>query len=264
VAVIERAERPPAATRATIVGRVFCRANSGSTWVYHAGMVNRASSVLLTLLALLCPPAWAQEYASRPVAIVVPYTGGTTPDLTARLIAERLQQNLAQPVRVENRPGANGNIGAALVARSAPDGYTLLLADTALVTINQYVYRRLSFTAEHDLVPVAGLVESSQRLLVNAELPVASLPEFIDFARTANPPLAYASIGIGSPFHLAMERLQRMAGIALLHVPYKGGVQAAAAAAAAERVNDFETPGRIYLVSKDRVSCWRRSPVWVG
>jgi len=189
---------------------------------------------LLTLLALLCPPAWAQEYASRPVAIVVPYTGGTTPDLTARLIAERLAQNLAQPVRVENRPGANGNIGAALVARSAPDGYTLLLADTALVTINQYVYRRLSFNAEHDLVPVAGLVESSQRLLVNAELPVASLPEFIDFARTANPPLAYASIGIGSPFHLAMERLQRMAGIALLHVPYKGGVQAAAAAAAGE------------------------------
>ena len=197
-------------------------------------MGNGASGVLLTMLVLLGPPAWAQEYASRPIAIVVPYASGATPDLTARLIAEQLAQNLKQPVRVENRPGANGNIGAALVARSAPDGYTLLLADTALVTVNPYVYKGLSFNAEHDLVPVAGLLESSQRLLVNAELPVASLPEFIDFARKADPPLAYASIGIGSPFHLTMERLKRMAGIALLHVPYKGGVQAAAAAASGE------------------------------
>jgi len=202
--------------------------------IYHAGMVKWARAVLLTLPVLLCPPAWAQEYPSRPVTIVVPYAGGATPDLAARLIAERLAQNLKRPVIVENRPGANGNIGAALVARSAPDGYTLLLADTALVTINPYVYRRLPFNAEHDLVLVAGLVESSQRLLVNAELAVASLPELIEFARTADPPLTYASTGIGSPFHLTMERLKRMAGIALLHVPYRGGVQAATAAASGE------------------------------
>ena len=192
------------------------------------------SALLVALVGAATVPAWAQDYASRPVVIVVPYAPGGTPDLAARLIAERLAASLAQPVRVENRPGANGTIGAGLVARSAPDGYTLLVADVALVTINPYLYRKLPYDTERDLVAVAGLVENTQRLLVNAGLPVESVMDFVELARRSDPPLAYASPGIGSPFHITMERLKRIAGIALLHVPYRSSTDAAAAAAAGD------------------------------
>lgn len=188
----------------------------------------------LLAFCLLAGGALAQDYPARPVTIVVPYPGGSAPDLVARLVAEKLSPALGQPVRVEVRPGSNGNIGAAAVAQSAPDGYTLLLAENALLAINPYIYRPLPFNAERDLIPVAPLGESMLFLAVNAALPVVNLLEFVDYARRASPPLAYASAGVGSQLHISMERLRRAAGLELLHVPYRGSPQAVAAAIAGD------------------------------
>jgi len=176
----------------------------------------------------------AAGLSPRSVLIVVPYAAGAAPDLVARILAEKLAIALGQPVRVENRPGASGSIGGASVARSAPDGETLLVADSALLTVNSLIYRSSSFDAARDLAPVAGLVESSVFLLVAADLPVNSVQEFVEYARRTRPPLAYATTGIGSAFHLTFEHFKSRAGIDLLHVPYKTLSQAAAAAAVGE------------------------------
>lgn len=184
----------------------------------------------LAACVLVAGTAPAQDYPSRALTIIVPYASGSVPDLVARVVAEKLAPALGQPVRVEARPGSNGNIGAAAVAQSAPDGYTLLVAEGTLLTVNPYVYRNLPFNAERDLTPVAPLGESTLFLAVNAALPIVSLPEFVAHARRATTPLAYASAGVGSQPHVAMERLRLVAGIVLLHVPYRTSPQAVAAA----------------------------------
>jgi tripartite-type tricarboxylate transporter receptor subunit TctC len=196
-------------------------------------MLLRSTLALLFALALQSDGV-AQAFPSRPVVIVVPYAAGGAPDFVARILAEKLTDSLGQPVHVENRPGASGNIAAANVAQSAPDGHTLLIGDNALLTISPFVHRSDSFNAVRDLVPVAALVESSVLLLVSADLPVTTLQEFVDYARRARPPLAYGTTGVGSGFQLTFEQLKRQAGIDLLHVPYRSLTQAAAAAATGE------------------------------
>ena len=150
-------------------------------------MLWRSTIVLLLALALQADGV-AQSFPSKPIVIVVPYAAGGAPDLVARILAEKLTASLGQPVRVENRPGASGNIAAANVAQSAPDGHTLLIGDNALLTISPFVYHNDSFNALRDLVPAAALVESSVLLLVSADLPVTTLQEFVDYARRARPP----------------------------------------------------------------------------
>jgi tripartite-type tricarboxylate transporter receptor subunit TctC len=191
-------------------------------------------TIALLLALALQPDGVAQAFPARPIVIVVPYAAGGAPDFVARILAEKLTASLGQPVRVDNRPGASGNIAAANVAQSAPDGHTLLIGDNALLTISPFVYRNDSFNAVRDLVPVAALVESSVLLLVSADLPVTTLQEFVDYARRARPPLAYGTTGVGSGFQLTFEQLKRQAGIDLLHVPYRSLTQAAAAAATGE------------------------------
>ncbi len=176
--------------------------------------------------------AWAQ-FPSRPVTIIVPIPPGGAPDIAARVLADRLGQTLGQPVVVENRAGANGNIANELVAKAQPDGYTLGLLADSQIAINPHLYK-MSIDTLRDLAPVSPVAVNQFVLTVNPSLPVKTFPEFIEHARKANPPLAYASGGNGSQHHLTMEMLKQRAGINLLHVPYKGGAPAAAATVAGD------------------------------
>ena len=148
--------------------------------------------------------------------------GGAT-DTLARVFAPKLGEVLGQPVIVENRPGSNGNMASEATARAAPDGHTLLLCADAQIVIGPHLYAKMPLDTLKDLEPVATLASTQMILSVSPALPVKNLQEFLDYARRAQPPLAYASIGNGSQHHLVMEMLKARAGIDLLHVPFKGG-----------------------------------------
>jgi tripartite-type tricarboxylate transporter receptor subunit TctC len=181
----------------------------------------------------LCAAAWA-EYPARPIRLLVPNPPGGATDTIARVVAPRLGDALGQPVVVENRPGSNGNLSSELAARSAPDGYTLLLGQDSQIVISPHLYPNLPVDTLKDLAPVATLVTTQMVLTVNPSLPVKDFREFLEYARHARPPLAYASIGNGSQHHLTMEMLKARAGIPLVHVPYKGGGPATVALLAGE------------------------------
>jgi tripartite-type tricarboxylate transporter receptor subunit TctC len=192
-----------------------------------------AAAALAAALLAFSVLAWGQ-YPSRPVRIVVTIPPGGAPDLTARIVGDRIAPGLGQPVVIENRPGSNGNIAAELVAKSPPDGHTLLLGADSLVAINPHVYSRMPIDMQRDLVPVASLVSNMFVLSVNPSLPVKTFQEFIEYARQASPPLHYASGGNGSQHQFMMEALKQRAGINLVHVPYKGGAPATTATVAGE------------------------------
>jgi tripartite-type tricarboxylate transporter receptor subunit TctC len=173
------------------------------------------------------------QFPSRPITILVPIPPGGAPDIAARVIGQKLSENVGQPVVVENRAGANGNIATDLVAKAQPDGHTLGLLADSQITINPHLYK-MPLDTLRDLTPVTPVAVNQFVLTVNPSLPVRTFPEFIEFARKANPPLAYASGGNGSQHHLTMEMLKQRAGINLLHVPYKGGAPAATATVAGD------------------------------
>src|SRR3989442_13303570 len=194
----------------------------------------RLSRVAPALLLFLCAAAaWAQ-YPSRPIRLLVPNPPGGATDTIARVVAPRLGEALGQPVVVENRPGSNGNLSSELAARAAPDGYTLLLGQDSQIVISPHLYANLPVDTLKDLAPVSTLVTTQMVLSSNPALPVKNLQEFLEYARRANPPLAYASIGNGSQHHLTMEMPKTRAGIELIHVPYKGGGPATLALLAGE------------------------------
>jgi len=188
--------------------------------------------VLFLLLSLLTSAAAAQ-FPSRAITIIVPIPPGGAPDIAARVVAQKLSESVGQAVVVENRAGANGNIANELVAKAPPDGHTLGLLADSQITINPHLYK-MPIDTLRDLTPVIPVAVNQFVLTVNPALPVRTFPEFIEFARKANPPLAYASGGNGSQHHLTMEMLKLRAGINLLHVPYKGGAPAATATVAGD------------------------------
>jgi tripartite-type tricarboxylate transporter receptor subunit TctC len=190
-------------------------------------------ALLFILLAL--PAAAAAQFPSRQITLIVPIPPGGAPDIAARLIGQKLSESLGQPVVVENRTGANGNIASDLVAKAPPDGYTLGLLADSQITINPHLYK-MPLDTLRDLTPVATVAANQFVLTVHPSLPVRTFPEFIDLARKTNPPLAYASGGNGSQHHLTMEMLKQRAGINLLHVPFKGGAPAATATVAGDTV----------------------------
>ena len=153
----------------------------------------------------------------------MPIPPGGAPDVAARLIGQYLSESLGQPVVIENRTGANGNIAGEAVAKAAPDGYTLLLAADSGIVINPHVYAKMPFDPLKDLVPISSVATNQFILAINPKVPAKTLPEFVDYARKANPPLAFASGGVGSQQHFAMELLKQRAGINLLSVTYRGG-----------------------------------------
>jgi len=194
----------------------------------------RLAAAVLATVALAFACAAAAQYPSRPIRIVTSTAPGGAPDIVARVIGEKLAAGLGQPVVTEYRAGSNGNIAAELVARSAPDGHTLLLGADSLFVINPHLYSRMPIDPQRDLAPVASLVSNMFVLSVTPSLPVRTFPEFIEYARKADPPLAYASGGNGSQHQFMMEALKQRAGITLIHVPYKGGASATTATVAGE------------------------------
>lgn len=191
----------------------WCRAQQRSALVLVA-MVLGFGGVL---------PAQAQDWPSRPIRWIVPYTAGGLSDTIARLVAQKLSDRLGQPVVVENRTGAGGNIGTELGAKAAPDGYTIVLGNPGPVTVSQSLYRNLAYDPERDLAPVSLLLAYPNVLIVSASFPAKTLTEFIDYARAQKDPVPYATAGVGTSLHLAGELFAHTTGAKLIHVPYKGG-----------------------------------------
>lgn len=167
-------------------------------------------------------------YPNRVIRIVVPFAPGGTADIVARLLADPLREELGQTVVVENRPGAGGNVGGEIVARAAPDGYTLLLASAGPTVINPSLYPKMTFDPARDLAPVTMISRDHNLMAVNAALPVTTVSEFIAYARTHNGQVTFGSPGNGTPAQLAGELLNQTAGLRMQHVPYKGSGPAVA------------------------------------
>jgi len=165
--------------------------------------------------------ATAQAYPSRPVRIIVGLPAGSSPDIGARLMGQYLSERLGQQFIVDNRPGANSNIGTEMAVRAAPDGYTLLLA-IAANAVNATLYDNLSFNFIRDITPVAGLVRVPQIMEVHPSVPASTVPEFIAYAKANPGKLNMASGGIGGTPHVAGELFKMMAAVDMLHVPYRG------------------------------------------
>ncbi|AXK80638.1 tripartite tricarboxylate transporter substrate binding protein [Pseudolabrys taiwanensis] len=169
-------------------------------------------------------PAFAQDsYPNRSIKIIVPIPPGGAPDIVARLVGQYLSQSLGQPVVIENRSGANGNLAGEVAAKSPADGYTLLLAADSGIVINPHVYAKMTFDPMKDLVPISTVATNQFILAVNPKLPVKTLSEFVDYAKKANPPLSFANGGVGSQHFFAMEQLKQRAGFSLLNVTFRGG-----------------------------------------
>ena len=172
------------------------------------------------------PSASAADYPERPIRVVVPYAGAGTMDIAARILFERVAQTIGQPVLIDNRPGAGGNIGTEQVAKSAPDGYTLVVGDPMTsLSANVSLMPNLSFNPLKDLVPVANFGATGVAVIVTPSLPVQTLPEFVAYAKSRPGQLLYGSTGNGSPGHLNGEVFARLVGINAVHVPYRVGGQ---------------------------------------
>jgi tripartite-type tricarboxylate transporter receptor subunit TctC len=174
----------------------------------------------IVLLLLLAGAAWAQDYPNRTVRVVVPFPPGGAPDLVGRTLANRLSERLGQPFVVENRTGAGGNIAAEAVAKSAPDGYTLLATSDGPLVINPSVYPTMPFDTLRDFAPISIAASAGLVLMACPSLPVSSVSDMIALAKKKK--LTYASSGYGSSQHVAAELLKDSATIDLTHVPYKG------------------------------------------
>jgi tripartite-type tricarboxylate transporter receptor subunit TctC len=182
--------------------------------------------ILALLLAALPTLASAQAYPTRAVRMVVSFPPGTTPDTVARVVAPRLQEALGQPVVVDNRAGAGGNVAADAVAKSAPDGYTLLVSTNAAVATNKVLYDNLPYDPERDLAPISLLATAPQVLVVHPSVPATSFAEFVGYLKKNPGRLSYGSTGSGSASHLTMELLKSDAGVFIVHIPYRGFPQA--------------------------------------
>ena len=180
---------------------------------------------LLLLLALAAFPVHAQ-YPGKPLRLIVPFAPGGSTDIFARLIAERAQAPLGQPVVVENKAGAAGNIGANEVAKAAPDGYTLLMATTGVMAINNALYKSMTYDAAKELEPVLFVASITNVLIVPPDFPAKSVAELVALAKKEPGRLSFASSGAGSSTHMSAELFKSMSGTDILHIPYKGSGQA--------------------------------------
>src|SRR5688572_1474288 len=186
---------------------------------------NTVRIVGLAGCALLATPAWSQAYPAKPVRIVIGFSPGSTTDLVGRVLATKMGEGLGQPVVVDNRPGAGANIAAELVAKSPPDGYTVLFANAGIAT-GATAYVKLNFNALRDFTPVAQVSATPHILVTHPSLPARSVKELIAFTRARPGELNFSSTGHGNSDHLAAELFNFMTGLKMVHVTYKGGPQA--------------------------------------
>ena len=195
--------------------------------------------LLALLSSVIAAPALAQNnYPARSITLIVPLQAGTASDLVARILSEKVGAKIGQPIVVENAPGAGGATGSLRVARASPDGYTIGTLNNGIHTVLPHIIAKLPFEPFKDFEPITQLARFPSVLIVNKDLPVETLKDFIALAKKDPGKLNYASVGPGSPQHLAMEQLKADAGIDMTHVPYRGGAQATQAIAAGE-VNAF-------------------------
>jgi tripartite-type tricarboxylate transporter receptor subunit TctC len=198
------------------------RPDGGATIMAHLTLISRVLSPAIVFAVLAITPAAAQEsYPNRTIKIVVPLPAGPFPDVLTRLVAGKLQERFGHPVIVENRPGAANNIGAEVVARSPPDGYTLFSAPQGPFVIAQHFFRNLGYDPTA-FVPVTVLAKLPYTFIAHPKAPYSTLPEFIAYAKANPDKVTYASAGTGGQPHLIGAMLQSAAGIRIRHVPYKG------------------------------------------
>jgi tripartite-type tricarboxylate transporter receptor subunit TctC len=207
--------------------------------------MQRRSFLYTTLGAAgaLATPAFAQAWPSRPVRMVVPFPPGSSPDIIARLISEPLGQALGQPVVVDNRPGAGGNVGTASVAKAAPDGYTFLFTIQGPLVTAPLLSKHLTYDPAKDLAPVTLVATSPNVLVVDPKLGANWLADFVRIAKEKKGQLNYGSVGNGSASHLAMELFKTRAGLDIAHVPYQGFPQVVNAMLAGQVQAGFMVPG---------------------
>ena len=164
-----------------------------------------------------------QNYPNKPVKVIVPYVAGGAADITARVISQKLSDSLGQAFVVENRPGANGGIGAEIVAKAPADGYTLLIAASGPIVINQVLYRKVAYDPVHDFAPVSQITRFQYAVVVRDASPIRSLQDLVATAKANPGTVSYGSTGIGGGGHLAGVLFEQLSGTRLIHVPYKGG-----------------------------------------
>jgi tripartite-type tricarboxylate transporter receptor subunit TctC len=202
----------------------------------------------MTVLALawaanaIAQPAGAQSWPARPIHMIVPFPAGSSPDLVARILAEKLAPALGQPVVVENRPGAGGNLGTGLVAKAAPDGYTIGFSIPGPLAVNSVLYRKMAYDPFKDLAPVCLVAASPNLLVVDPRLNVNSVKELVALAKSQPGKLNYGSVGSGTASHLTMELFKETAGIDIVHVPYPGSPQVNAAILSGQVAAGFVVP----------------------
>src|SRR3954468_18371386 len=185
-------------------------------------------TALASLASLAAAPAFAQTYPQRPISLIVPWAAGGSTDILARIIGQHLHQSMGQPVVIENRTGASGNIGTAAVARAAPDGYTLLFNTMSVHTMNHALFATMPFDGVKDFSPIALLAYVTNTMVVHPTVPAKTVREFVDYAKANPGKIAYASAGPGSTNHLCGALFEKMTGVQMVHVPYRGGAPAVA------------------------------------
>jgi tripartite-type tricarboxylate transporter receptor subunit TctC len=186
----------------------------------------RTVSLTLFVAALMCGPAAAQTYPSKPIRVVVPYPPGGSGTIVARILGDKLNQAWGQQILVDSRPGASGMIGAEMVAKAPPDGYTLLAGYTSEVAINVSLFPKMAYDPVKDFAPIALTGVIPMILLVHPSVPAKSVKELMALARSRPGEMTYGSAGAGSPAHLAHELLNRSTNVKMVHVPYKGAAPA--------------------------------------
>ncbi len=189
-------------------------------------MATRFAFILAVALACLSYPAGAQTFPDRPIKIVVPTGPGGATDIVTRVVAERLQASLGQPVVVENRPGANGNVGAAYVLSQPADGYTLMMGHIGLMTINAHLYKEMKFNPLTEFAPVIRATTYANALVVTNSLPIRSTRDLVDYAKKSSTGIRFSSAGVGGSLHMGFELLKVEAGFEAQHIPYTATAKA--------------------------------------
>ncbi|MBJ7379731.1 MAG: tripartite tricarboxylate transporter substrate binding protein [Polynucleobacter sp.] len=189
-------------------------------------LISKLRLLLGILLAVFIQNIAAQNYPNKPIKLIVPFPAGGATDVVARALSTKLSPLWKQQLIVENKPGAGGNIGADIVAKSSPDGYTLLLSSPAEVAINPSLYKQMPFDASKDLVAISKVASAPLVLVVNSQSPIKSLADLVQLIQAKKGAVNFASSGSGGPQHLAGELFKSMANVSMTHIPYKGGAPA--------------------------------------